>query len=84
MEKSRWQFYERAQREVYRKLKAREKPEAVVGGGFHTKGGRAGFGKAPINLGPDLYSGYRRFANEPALQGLWDEESIQEGMEPRR
>jgi hypothetical protein len=34
MEKSRWQFYERAQREVYRKLKAREKPEAVVGAGW--------------------------------------------------
>jgi len=28
---SSWQFYERAQREVYRKLKARERPEAVVG-----------------------------------------------------
>jgi hypothetical protein len=34
MEKSRWQFYERAQKEVYRKLKAREKPEAVVGAGW--------------------------------------------------
>jgi len=34
MEKSRWQFYERAQREVYRKLRAREKPEAVVGAGW--------------------------------------------------
>ena len=32
--KSRWQFYERAQREVYRKLKARERPEAVVGAGW--------------------------------------------------
>ena len=30
--KSKWQFYERAQREVYRKLKVRERPEAVVGG----------------------------------------------------
>ena len=34
MEKSRWQFYERAQREVYRKLRARERPEAVVGAGW--------------------------------------------------
>jgi hypothetical protein len=34
MEKSRWQFYERAQKEVYRKLWAREKPEAVVGAGW--------------------------------------------------
>ena len=34
MKKSRWQFYERAQREVYRKLKARERPEAVVGAGW--------------------------------------------------
>ena len=34
MKKSSWQFYERAQREVYRKLKAREKPEAVVGAGW--------------------------------------------------
>jgi hypothetical protein len=32
--KSRWQFYERAQREVYRKLSARERPEAVVGAGW--------------------------------------------------
>jgi hypothetical protein len=32
--KSRWQFYERAQREVYRKLKLRERPEAVVGAGW--------------------------------------------------
>ncbi|MGD0916131.1 MAG: hypothetical protein ABSB22_06720 [Thermodesulfobacteriota bacterium] len=32
--KSKWQFYERAQKEVYRKLKAREKPEAVVGAGW--------------------------------------------------
>ena len=32
--KSRWQFYKRAQREVYRKLKARERPEAVVGAGW--------------------------------------------------
>ena len=32
--KSRWQFYERAQREVYRKLKVREGPEAVVGAGW--------------------------------------------------
>jgi hypothetical protein len=29
-----WQFYERAQREVYRKLRARERPEAVVGAGW--------------------------------------------------
>jgi hypothetical protein len=34
MKKSRWQFYERAQREVYRKLRARERPEAVVGAGW--------------------------------------------------
>jgi hypothetical protein len=34
MKKSRWQFYERAQREVYRKLKARERPEAVVAAGW--------------------------------------------------
>jgi DDE family transposase len=34
MKKSRWQFYERAQREVYRKLKGRERPEAVVGAGW--------------------------------------------------
>jgi len=34
MKKSRWQFYERAQREVYRKLKVRERPEAVVGAGW--------------------------------------------------
>jgi len=34
MKKSSWQFYERAQGEVYRKLKAREKPEAVVGAGW--------------------------------------------------
>ena len=32
--KSKWQFYERAQREVYRKLKVRERPEAVVGAGW--------------------------------------------------
>jgi hypothetical protein len=32
--KSRWQFYERAQREIYRKLKVRERPEAVVGAGW--------------------------------------------------
>ena len=32
--KSRWQFYERAQKEVYRKLKVRERPEAVVGAGW--------------------------------------------------
>ena len=32
--KSRWQFYERTQREVYRKLRARERPEAVVGAGW--------------------------------------------------
>jgi len=31
---SSWQFYERAQKEVYRKLKARERPEAVVGAGW--------------------------------------------------
>ncbi len=34
MKRSRWQFYERAQREIYRKLRAREKPEAVVGAGW--------------------------------------------------
>jgi hypothetical protein len=34
MKKSSWQLYERAQREVYRKLKLREKPEAVVGAGW--------------------------------------------------
>jgi hypothetical protein len=34
MKKSSWQVYERAQREVYRKLKRREKPEAVVGAGW--------------------------------------------------
>jgi hypothetical protein len=34
MKKSNWQLYERAQREVYRKLKGREKPEAVVGAGW--------------------------------------------------
>jgi hypothetical protein len=34
MEKSRWQSYERAQKEVYRKLRARERPEAVVGAGW--------------------------------------------------
>jgi len=34
MKKSRWQVYERAQKEVYRKLKARERPEAVVGAGW--------------------------------------------------
>jgi len=32
--KSSWQFYERAQKEVYKKLKARERPEAVVGAGW--------------------------------------------------
>ena len=32
--KNKWQFYERAQKEVYRKLRAREKPEAVVGAGW--------------------------------------------------
>jgi hypothetical protein len=32
--KSSWQFYERAQKEVYRKLKVRERPEAVVGAGW--------------------------------------------------
>jgi len=31
---SKWAFYERAQKEVYRKLKARERPEAVVGAGW--------------------------------------------------
>jgi hypothetical protein len=31
---SSWQFYERAQKEVYRKLKARERPQAVVGAGW--------------------------------------------------
>ena len=34
MKKSSWQVYERAQREVYRKLKRREKPEVVVGAGW--------------------------------------------------
>ncbi len=34
MKKSSWQVYERVQREVYRKLKRREKPEAVVGAGW--------------------------------------------------
>src|SRR5512137_655684 len=34
MKKSRWQFYEGAQKEVYRKLRARERPEAVVGAGW--------------------------------------------------
>jgi len=34
MKKSSWQVYERAQREVYRKLKLRERPEAVVGAGW--------------------------------------------------
>jgi len=29
-----WQFHERAQKEVYRKLKARERPQAVVGAGW--------------------------------------------------
>ena len=32
--KSSWQFYERAQKEVYRKLQSRERPEAVVGAGW--------------------------------------------------
>jgi len=32
--KSSWQFYERAQKEVYRKLQARERPQAVVGAGW--------------------------------------------------
>ena len=32
--KSKWQFYERAQREVYWKLKVRERPEVVVGAGW--------------------------------------------------
>jgi len=32
--KGSWQFYGRAQKEVYRKLKAREHPEAVVGAGW--------------------------------------------------
>jgi hypothetical protein len=32
--KSSWEFYERAQQAVYRKLKARERSEAVVGGGW--------------------------------------------------
>jgi hypothetical protein len=31
---SSWQFHERAQKEVYRKLKARERPQAVVGAGW--------------------------------------------------
>ena len=34
MKKSSWQVYERAQREAYRKLKGRERPEAVVGAGW--------------------------------------------------
>ena len=34
MKKSRWQFHERAQKEVYRKLRVREKPEAVVVAGW--------------------------------------------------
>jgi hypothetical protein len=29
-----WQFHERAQKEVYRKLKVRERPQAVVGAGW--------------------------------------------------
>jgi len=29
-----WQFYERAQKEVYQKLKARQRPQAVVGAGW--------------------------------------------------
>ena len=32
--KSSWQFYERAQQEVYKKLQARERPQAVVGAGW--------------------------------------------------
>ena len=32
--KSNWQFYERAQKEVYRKLEARQRPQAVVGAGW--------------------------------------------------
>jgi hypothetical protein len=32
--KNNWQFYERAQKEVYKKLKGRERPEAVVGAGW--------------------------------------------------
>ena len=31
---SSWQVYERAQKEVYRKLRARERPQAVVGAGW--------------------------------------------------
>jgi hypothetical protein len=31
---SSWQFHERAQKEVYRKLKARQRPQAVVGAGW--------------------------------------------------
>ncbi|MFH1757977.1 MAG: transposase [Pseudomonadota bacterium] len=31
---SSWQFYERAQKEVYRKLRVRERPQAVVGVGW--------------------------------------------------
>jgi len=31
---SSWQFYERAQKEVYRKLRAWQRPEAVVGAGW--------------------------------------------------
>lgn len=31
---SSWQFYERAQKEVYRKLKTRQRPQAVVGAGW--------------------------------------------------
>jgi len=32
--KNNWQFYERAQKEVYKKLKGRERPQAVVGAGW--------------------------------------------------
>jgi len=32
--KPRWHFYERAQEEVYKKLRSRERPEAVVGAGW--------------------------------------------------
>ena len=53
------------------------------GGGFHFKGGGAGFGQAQIDSGQDLYSGCHRFADDEALQGLWDEESGQEGVEQR-
>jgi len=36
---SSWQFYERAQKKVCRKLKARHRPEAVVGAGWGSSPG---------------------------------------------